>query len=370
MNSLNKIVLGFVLLGIFCTTANAQVADISVSAHSAALYIPELNEFLYLKNADEAMPMASTTKIMTALIVLENTEPDDIICIPDEAVGVEGSSAYLKGGEELTVSELLYALLLQSANDVAVSLALHVGGSIDGFAEMMNRRAESLGLKNTHFKNPHGLDDKEHYTTARELAIITAEAMKRDDFCNIVSTERKSFITEDRSRTYINHNKLLRMYDGCIGVKTGFTKKSGRCLVSAAERDGLSFISVTLNAPSDWADHDKMLDLGFSRLEKIQLCDSEDFSYTLPVIDGEKESVKVGNRDAASIILARENRYVEEFVKLNRYVVAPINEGDILGEVIFTLDGEECERVRLVALESVREKKEKGFFDRILSHFK
>ena len=356
------------LFGISNITSFASAEKISTSAHSAVLYLPETHSFLYAKNADTRMAMASTTKIMTALIVLENSNLDDIVTIPQQAVGTEGSSAYLKVGEKLTIEEMLYALLLQSANDVAVSLAYHIGGDIDGFAELMNSRAESLGLVDTHFSNPHGLDDKEHYTTARELAIIAAEAMKNDSFRQIVSTKKKSFVTDERSRTYINHNKLLALYDDCIGVKTGFTKKSGRCLVSAAERDGLTFISVTLNAPNDWSDHTNLLNYGYSRLEKITLCNSEDYKYSLPIINLEGESVLVTNKESRFIISERGDNNVEEHVRIYRYAIAPIEEGDVLGEVIYTKNGEEISRVQLVACQTVE--KQSKLIDKIFSLFK
>ena len=343
---------------------------INVSAHSALLYQPETEIYLYSKNADERMPMASTTKIMTALVALEESELTDLVLVDDSAIGTEGSSAYLREGDILTMNELLYALLLQSANDAAVAIACHVGGDIEGFASMMNERAEKLGLINTHFTNPHGLDEKEHYTTARELAIIAAEALKNQTFRNIVSTYKKSFVTEERSRTYVNHNKLLQLYDGCIGVKTGFTKTSGRCLVGAAERNGLTFISVTLDAPSDWNDHKSMLDYGFSRLERLVFVNGLDYNYKIPLIDGESDFITVLNNNSASIITEKKQHNIKEYVKLSRFAIAPVYEGDILGEIIYTLDGSEAARVTLTAKETVLKKKEKGFFDRFLSIFK
>ena len=343
---------------------------INVSAHSALLYQPETEIYLYLKNADERMPMASTTKIMTALVALEESELTDLVLVNDSAIGTEGSSAYLRQGDILTMNELLYALLLQSANDAAVAIACHIGGDIEGFASLMNARAEKLGLTNTHFTNPHGLDEKEHYTTARELAIIAAEALKNQTFRDIVSTYKKSFVSEERSRTYVNHNKLLQLYDGCIGVKTGYTKTSGRCLVSAAERNGLTFISVTLDAPSDWNDHKSMLDYGFSRLERLVFLNAHDYSYKIPLIDGESDFITVLNKDSASIITEKKQHNIKEYIELSRFAIAPVYEGDILGEIIYTLDGNEAARVTLTAKETVLKKKEKGFFDRFLSIFK
>ena len=361
-------VLLFSVMTIYAFGAH-KTSSISVSAKSATLYLPETSDFLYSKAADEKMPMASTTKIMTALVALENSLLTEEVNIHPSAIGTEGSSAYLKENDVLSMEELIYALLLQSANDAAVAIAIHIGGDIEGFCDLMNDKCTELGLTNTHFTNPHGLDDKEHYTTAKELAIITGEALKNEKFKEIVSTKKKNFTTENRSRTYINHNKLLSMYDGCIGVKTGFTKRCGRCLVSAAERDGLTYVCVTLNAPDDWRDHKEMLDYGFDAMEKIQFSKEFDHVYGLPVIGGEADNVIVANPEGANIIIEKGEHSITSHVKLNRYAIAPIEKGEVLGEIIYTLDGKETARVQLVATESVKQK-EKRFIDKIKTIFK
>ena len=337
--------------------------SLSVSARSAVLYQPDSEVFVYTKNSDIRLPMASTTKIMTALITLESCALDEVVTVDSAATHIEGSSAYLKEGERLTVEELLYALMLQSANDAAVALAIHIGGDIEGFSALMNRRAESLGLCDTHFSNTHGLDDDEHYTTAKELAIIAACAMENPTFRQICSTYKKTFATEERSRTYVNHNKLLRLYDGCVGVKTGFTKKSGRCLVSAAVRDGLSFISVTIDAPNDWHDHRRMLDYGYESLEKIRLANEFEYVYKLPVLGGEREYVVATNPEGAEIIKAKCEHNIDCQIKMTRYAIAPISRGDRLGEIIYTIDGKETVRVPIVATETVKQKEKRSIFD-------
>ena len=343
--------------------------DISLSASSAVLYQPENDIFLYSKSADTKMPMASTTKIMTALVALDGTSLQDTVIIDERAVGVEGSSAYLKVGEVLTIEELLYALLLQSANDAAVAIACHVAGDVDAFALLMNDKAKDLGLSCTNFTNPHGLDDKEHYTTARELAIITAEAMKNESFRKITSTYKKTFSAEDRTRTYVNHNKMLLNYEGCIGVKTGYTQRSGRCLVVAAERNGLEFISVTLDAPNDWSDHTKLLDYGYDTLERIDLAKVDEYCYNVPIINGDKESILVTNDKDISIIVEKGDHSLNKHIKLIRYAVAPISEGDVLGEIIFTVDGKEVDRCNLIARENAGSNEKKSLLDRLISLF-
>lgn len=340
----------------------------SISAISAALYLPETKTFVYSKNSNKQMPMASTTKIMTALVALDKAELDETVAVDDSAIGIEGSSAYLRHGDVLSMEELLYALLLQSANDAAVAIACHIGGSLSGFVDLMNEKATEIGLSNTHFTNPHGLDHEDHYTTAEDLAILAAVALENPTFKMITSTYKKSFVSEERCRTYFNHNKLLLRYDGCIGVKTGYTKRSGRCLVSAAERDGLCYIGVTLNAPNDWNDHQAMLDQGFEAMEKISFATNFDHLYKIPVIEGKRDFLVAANTDAASIIVKKSEHEINEYVKLARYVIAPISKGDILGEIIYTLDGKEAARVQIVATESIEKEEKNGLFSKLFSN--
>ena len=342
----------FTMITIYASSAEPK-RTAGVSAKSAVLYQPDTDSFLFKKNENLRLPMASTTKIMTALLALENSSQTDLVTIPEEAEGVEGSSAYLRAGDILTMEELTYALLLRSANDAAVAIACHIAGDVDSFADMMNERAASLGLKDTSFKNPHGLDHGEHYTSAHDLALIAAEALKNEDFKKISSTYKKSFFTDDTTRLYVNHNKLLKSYEGSIGMKTGYTKKSGRCLVGAAERNGLTFITVTLDAPNDWQDHKELFDLGFATLEKIELANVGDYEYTLPVEGGKTNSVNISNIDSAEIITEKKEHITEENIKLSENLSAPIYKGDILGEVVFTLDGDVCARVKLIAENNV-----------------
>ncbi len=325
----------------------------SVSARAAVLYEPETDSFLYEKNENERLPMASTTKIMTALIALEELGCDSIIEIDKRAVGVEGSSVYLTEGELISSYDLISCVLLQSANDAAEALAYEIAGGIDGFAYMMNERTKALGLSDTSFKNPHGLDEKDHYTTAHDLAIIAAAALENDTFREISSSYKKTVYSSETARTLVNHNKMLKAYDGCIGVKTGYTKRSGRSLVSAAERDGLTMISVTINAPDDWRDHKKMLDYGYSILRADVLAREGSFSYEIPVIDGLSDKVTVKNRENLKLIVPKDEEIPEAHVRLSRYFSAPIFKGDILGVVIFTRGEEEIGRIYLTAEEDI-----------------
>ena len=245
---------------VYTVSVAKDICDSSLpdtSAVSCILCDAGSGEVLYSKNSDEKLPMASTTKIMTALTVLEKADLSENVTVKKESVGIEGSSIYLTEGEMLTVEELLYGLLLESGNDAAHALSLHVGKTEKGFCDMMNEKAASLGLSSTHFDNPHGLFSESHYTTARELAVIASEAMKNDVFRRIVATKKYHIEEREncRERYFSNHNRLLNTLENCVGVKTGYTLKAGRCLVSATCDGESTFIAVTLNDRRDFSDH-------------------------------------------------------------------------------------------------------------------
>ena len=349
-------------------TCSAACSMCTVSAESAILIDADSGNILYSKNADRPMPMASTTKIMTALVAIERCDLNQKVKITEESVGVEGSSIYLVAGETLSLEELLYAMMLESANDAATAIAIAVAGDVESFADMMNQKASDLGLENTNFTNPHGLDDKMHYTTAAELAIIASEAMKNDIFKTIVSTHKKIIPQNDGegARLLVNHNKMLDMYEGAIGIKTGYTKKSGRCLVSAAERDGVRLIAVTLNAPDDWQDHADMLDLGFDCYESVTLCKEGEFKYIQHVISGDLDNCVLTNVEEINATLPRIRGEIECTVELFKFSYAPIIKGEVIGYLVYTLDGREIAREQLCATHSVNEiRYKKSIWDKI-----
>ncbi len=331
---------------LFSTPALAAMP--SVSAASAILIDADSGSVLWQQNADERRPMASTTKIMTALVALETAPLDTLLTVPSSAVGIEGSSACLKGGEAMTLEDLLYIMLLESANDAAAAIAVTLGGSIEGFADMMNEKAHELGLENTSFSNPHGLDDENHYTTAAELAKIAAAAMKNPEFVKIVSTYRcKLPLSGGGFRYLLNHNKMLKLYDGALGVKTGFTKKSGRCLVSAAKRGDTTLIAVTLSAPDDWNDHRAMLDFGFAGYETRILQTPGEYSNIVPIIGKKITYAEVVSDSGASGLFKVGAKPCEAHVYLPRFFVTRIAPGDCVGEIVFTSDDGIVARVPL-----------------------
>ncbi len=324
----------------------------ATAAGAMALFDATSGSFLAESNAETKLPMASTTKIMTALVIIEECPLDENIAVPTEAVGVEGSSVYLFAGELISVRTLLYALLLSSANDAAETLALHAAGSIPAFAEKMNAKAEALGLSNTRFQNPHGLPAKEHYTTAHDLALTAAAAMKNPTFREIVSTVRYSVPQNgtDATRLFLNHNRLLRTYDGAVGVKTGFTKESGRCLVGAAERDGLLLICVTLSDGNDWRDHTALFDWGFSQYSAFSTGNDP---VEMPIVGGTKPSVSLIPAENISMTLPAEHGEITRIVLAPRFLFGGCREGQEVGRVVYRMDGEELASVPLVAGETV-----------------
>ncbi len=313
------------------------VAIPGVSARGAVLLEASGGDVVFGQNENARLSMASTTKIMTALVALEALPLSTPVTITADAVGVEGSSIYLCEGEILTLEDLLYALMLESANDAAVAVAVSVAGDVPSFAALMNQKAAELGLTDTQFVNPHGLDAEGHYTTAKELALLTRAALENDDFRRIVSTHRRTIPLrgDEGVRLLINHNKLLNAYDGCIGVKTGFTKKTGRCLVSAAERDGVTLIAVTLGAPDDWKDHTAMLDYGFDMFDAVTLCEPGFYAAAMPIMSGKTEYVVVENTDALTAVLPRNHGEIRCVVERPRFDFAPVTAGDCIGRLVF-----------------------------------
>lgn len=351
-------------------TVPAHAVD--VSAHAAVLIESSSGEIIFEKNAHEKLPMASTTKIMTAVVALENAKPDQIVKVSPQACGVEGSSIYLVPGEELTMEQLLYALMLESANDAAAAIAIAVSGSVDAFADQMNETAARIGLTDSHFTNPHGLDNEQHYTTAADLAKLTAYAMQNQAFRKIAATRKYTIPAADGTgtRVLINHNRLLQMSDDVIGVKTGFTKRSGRCLVSAAERDGVSVIAVTLNAPDDWQDHTNLHELGFSSYETVTLAEPGEFQIEVPCPGASDGTVTLVNREPLSRCLKNGTEF-RAVVECGHMIYPPVTEGESCGQVTFVSDDKVLGSVLLYAAENIAEPEDnRSIGEKILDSFR
>ena len=338
-----------------------------VSAAAYCVIDADTDEVLYSDRADDEMPMASTTKIMTCLVALREADIHEEVVIPAAAVGVEGSSVYLQAGERLTLLDLLYALMLQSANDAAVAVAIAVSGSIEAFVARMNETAKELGLTHTCFADPHGLSSHGHYSTARDLCRLMRVAMEDEIFALITGEVRMQIPAPDGGiRTIVNHNRLLRSYDSCIGGKTGYTRVAGRCLVTAAERSGKRLICATLNAPDDWNDHRSLFEQGFSLYHEVALCEFAGIRQELPVVGGELHAVDVTNLDACSVMV-RGDEPIRQVLELPRFLYAPVpgiefatDDADILrragvsvGDAVFLQGNREVARVPLYPMMNV-----------------
>ena len=264
-----KAVLIALLVLLFLALLTLPVADAQAYNRTSAILLidAESGEVLHEENADLKMEIASTTKILTAITVIENADVLQRVRIPKRAVGVEGSSIYLKEGEKLTVKDLLYGLMLRSGNDSAVALALHLGGTEEHFVKMMNIRAEMLGLNDTHYANPHGLHDENHYTSCYDLCKLGCIAMKNPLFKEIVSTKKITIGEKESQRSIANKKKILFQYEGGNGIKTGYTRAAGRCLVSAAERKGVQLVAAVLNVPDMFGVCSSLMDYGFTITE-------------------------------------------------------------------------------------------------------
>ena len=334
----------------------------AISARKAILLDAVTGRVIYERRADEQSLIASTTKIMTALVVCQQCNVLDRVRIPAEAVGVEGSSMYLTEGEVLTVQELLYGLMLHSGNDAAVALAIYCGGTVEGFAELMNDKARSLGLEDTHFVNPNGLDAPGHYSTARDLAVLAAYAMEDPIFAQTVSTRQ----VKVGSRYLTNHNKLLWQVEGADGVKTGYTRAAGRILVSSATRNSRRLICVTIDAPSDWSDHAALLEEGFREYTLQTIVEPGQILGREEVEGGQAGSVELLAGEGFSYPLTQYET-VEIRLSERGFVYAPVVEGSEAGIAYVLLDGEVIGKIPLLFGETVEleQEEKKSLWDRI-----
>lgn len=322
---------------------------------SAAIVIEEsTGRILYASNENERLPMASTTKIMTALVALENSELDEVVTASENAFGVPGTSIYLEKGESLTLEQMLYGLMLASGNDAAVAIAEHVGGSVDGFCAMMNARAAALGCLDTHFVTPHGLPSDNHYTTAKDLVWIAREALKIPIFRKIVSTQRATlpWANHTYDRVLNNKNKLLSTYPGAIGVKTGYTKAAGRCLVFAAERNDMTLIGVVLNCPDWFVQSQALLDVAFADYKVHTALESGEAVRDILVLNGtlNRVTLEAGASLASPIAQSEDPEIVFTWPES---IEAGFDKGAILGSAALVIDGQEICSVPLIAAEAV-----------------
>ena len=361
-----KFICSIFIFSFFVVYLNVEI--FALSAKSAVVIEASTGIVIFEHNADEILPEASTTKIMTALLALENCKYDVSFTVSEAAANVEGSQIGLLSGDKVNLSDLLYMLMLRSGNDAAHTIAEGVGGSVEKFVEMMNRKAISLGCTSTHFANPHGLPDDEHFTTAKDLAIIAAEAYKNDSFKKIVSSHKVKL--DYMNLILENSNKLLETYEYANGMKTGFTKAAGRCLVSSAEKDGISLICVTLNAPDDWNDHISLLDDCFTHVEKIVLYDTGTYTASVPSLGGETDVEIINTQPVYGLKINGENVDYSFTENLPVSIFAPVDAGATVGRLIVNYGNSVLGSVPMAVRRTVSLNSEDlSFFERLLMKF-
>jgi D-alanyl-D-alanine carboxypeptidase/D-alanyl-D-alanine carboxypeptidase (penicillin-binding protein 5/6) len=360
------------LTAFFGLTPNVNALD--VSAGSAVLYCADNGKVYFSKSENKRVRPASTTKIMTALITLEYAEKNNRNVKFTEDMFSEGSSMYLKKGEVVTLRDLAVGMLMCSGNDAANAAAISIAGSKEKFGEIMTDKARKLGMKNTNFVTPSGLDDDNHYTTAYDMAVLMAAALKNREFKRI--TSKKSLTVNfikpaNKITTYANHNRLLSLYKYCVGGKTGYTDSAGRCLVTAAKKDGLTLIAVTMNDRRDWVDHTSMYNYGFENYRMREIDDS-DYIFDVETVGGVSDKTAVGGEGYTGIVLSAEDfSKIKKRVVMDNFLYAPVKSGDTLGKIIYTFKGKKIAEHKITAVENNNSKIEnksiweniKGFFN-------
>ena len=374
--SLKLLTLSIIAITIFsnlfspATITFANEIEVMAPARAMVLLEGNTNQVLYEYNCHKSLPMASTTKIVTAIVAIENyPDLDKTVKVSDKAVGIEGTSIYLKHGEEISMRDLLYGLILASGNDCAVAIAEEVFGE-EKFVEKMNEFANNLGLTDTHFANPHGLDEDGHYTSAYDLAYITSYAMKNPLFTEIVGTKYRNIAkTNIYQERYLKHkNKLMFLDDNCIGVKTGFTDNAGRCLVSACEKDNMQLISVVLNCQPMFEEADRLTRNALSEYQYVEWVKPYNYVSSVKIEDGDKNEIGIATINGFSnVILKNEkDRYRVEY-DLPEQVVAPVDINKIVGKVRVFKDNEIIFEDSLYAIDSCKNIDIKYALDNIIN---
>lgn len=339
-----------------------------VQAHAAQCSRAEVvievtsGRILCSRNEKESLPVASTTKILTAIIIIEDCDLDARVCIPEEAAGIEGSSIYLTAGEVLTVRDLLHGLMLRSGNDCAAALALYHSGSMDKFAAVMNERARMIGAENCTFRNPHGLPQEGHLASALDMAKIAAYALRNKMFSEIVNC--RQYVVEDGgcgyARTLTNKNKMLSLYEGADGVKTGYTKEAGRCLVSSAAREGMRLVCAVLDSPDMYNRSAELLDDCFARYSMRELFNGEKFRREIPTDGIAGKKCRVSCLGQFSYPLAEgEEKFVEVCETLPDILALPVHKGDETGKIDVYLQNQLIFSEKIVSIMDVQ----KSYFD-------
>ena len=341
MEYIKKMVVCLICLAAIATVIciNIKADDVVTNAKGVILIDPDSGKVLHSKNMDVKLQMASTTKIMTTILTIESGDLDEPFLVDENAIRVEGSSMGLMPGDTVTKRTLCYGMMLPSGNDAANAAAVSVAGSVESFVEMMNKKAEELGLSSTHFVTPSGLDDftAEHYSTAYDMSRLAGYALQNETFREICSTPSISLDLGGRTVWLGNTNKLLSSCEGVYGVKTGFTDKAGRCLITACNRGGVNLICVTLGDSTDWIDHEKLYEYGFSLIERVELGGD---TYKVAAVGGEENIAELRAEPISLNLEKGDSERIEKTVLLPHFIYAPAHSGEVFGQVIYFLDGD------------------------------
>lgn len=355
----------------FADESDDREGSPDVSAETYVLYCADNGQILAAKDENKRMKPASTTKIMTTLLDLEAAASCDEIVTFTKEMAAEGSSMYLELGEKVRLSDLAVGMMMSSGNDAANAAALSLSDSFEDFSELMNGRAKQIGMDNTHFITPSGLDDDDHYSTAYDMALLMTYALENEDFAKLSAKKsaKVDFVEPEKHITYSNHNRLLSLYEYCIGGKTGYTMAAGRCLVSAARKDGLMLVCVTMNDRNDWDDHIKLYNYGFDNYFSENSNDSE-FMAEIPCVGGTVDTVDVvGEKDISVVLPAKDKSKLERKVYIDSFLYAPIAKNQTVGKIDYIVDGNRVASVNVISADNVEIKKDNSIFNKIKELF-
>ena len=353
---------------VYAGTDNSKTVETSAAAF--VLYCPQNGSIILSKNENEHKKPASTTKLLTSLITLEQAARGNSTVTFTDKMTAEGSSMYLEYGDTVKLSDLAAGMMMCSGNDAANAAAISISGSYEKFSGVMNSRAQSIGMKSSHFVTPSGLDDDNHYTTAHDMALLMAEVLRNKQLAELISQKSATvdFIKPEKHMTYTNHNRLLSMYSYCIGGKTGYTDAAGRCLVTASRRDNLTLICVTLDDKNDWKDHTALYEYGFSKLGCYM---DNEFTAEIPVAGGEDDFVTVSADSSCELVVNKgEESKIKRMVKLDSFLFAPVMQGETVGEIEYSLNGKTLKKAGLKAQNGAEIKSgKKGLLEKIKELF-
>lgn len=361
---MRKKLICFIILMLLFFSYNswAWAEEPEITGETAALIDAQTGKLLYGKEEHKRMYPASTTKVLTALLALKNAKLNDLVTVGPKAIHAGGTSMWLAEGEQLTMEELLYALMLNSANDAGVAIAEHIAGSVEDFAVMSNKEAKEIGAKNTNFTNPHGMPDENHYSTAYDLALIGRRAMQNKEFRKIVATVHHEIprVDPEAQKYLFNHNKLIWSkvygYKGATGLKTGYTVQAGQCIVASAEREGRELIAVVLRSEGSylWTDAKKLLDYGFANFQNRQLIFKGKLMANIPVKYGKSNVELLASKDFFYTYPVQGAEDLQISTEPQTEVTAPVAKGQVLGKVLIRNGEDEVGRINLVAAEEVK----------------